>query len=329
MEALVSIITPCYNGEKYVRRFLDSILDQTYRAIELIFINDGSTDCTEEIVLSYIPIFQKQNIELIYEWQPNMGQAAALNRGLKLFKGQYLTWPDSDDFLDRTSIEKRIIFLEENLQYGFVRSNAYFVNFQTLKPIKRVSVLSRRFASFLFDGFIRGTQFWLNGCYLVRSSAFLDVNPERTIEASFVGQNVQMLLPISYKFLCGYIDECLFYYVNTPNSHSRVKRTYQEAKDRCDEFYRLLYSTCQKIEMEKEDRCKYERLINQCFLSACKSLAINYKQVDDFKKYELLYRTEYLGRKKYFLSISFMYYWVLLVDACISGGKRLIKYFIK
>ena len=329
MGKLVSIITPCYNGEAYICRFLDSILKQTYRNIELIFINDGSTDGTERIVLSYIPIFQKQNRTLIYEWQPNAGQAAALDRGLKLFKGEYLTWPDSDDFLDPTSIEKRVVFLNKNPQYGFVRSNAYYVDFQTLKPIKRVAVLPRRFATSLFDGFIRGVQFWLNGCYLVRSSAFLDVNPERTIESSFVGQNVQMLLPISYKYLCGYIDECLFYYVNTPNSHSRIRRTYQEANDRCNEFYRLLLSTCRKIDMSEEDKCKYEQLVNQYFLSNHKSLALYYKRVDDFEKYELLYRTKYSSKNKCFLSASFMYRWSQLKDWSVLKSKMFIKYFIR
>lgn len=51
--ALVSIITPCYNGEKYLDNYFQSILAQTYRPLELIFINDGSTDQTEEIALSY------------------------------------------------------------------------------------------------------------------------------------------------------------------------------------------------------------------------------------------------------------------------------------
>ena len=50
---LVSVITPCYNGEKFLHRFLDSVLNQTYTNVEFIFINDGSFDKTEEIVFSY------------------------------------------------------------------------------------------------------------------------------------------------------------------------------------------------------------------------------------------------------------------------------------
>lgn len=66
MKKKVSIITPCYNGEKYIRRYLESILKQTYTNIELIFINDGSNDNTEEIVMSFKEEFERKKIEFIY-----------------------------------------------------------------------------------------------------------------------------------------------------------------------------------------------------------------------------------------------------------------------
>ena len=53
---LVSIITPCYNGETYLSRFFESILNQTYSNLELIFVNDGSTDKTESVVQEYCPL---------------------------------------------------------------------------------------------------------------------------------------------------------------------------------------------------------------------------------------------------------------------------------
>lgn len=110
---LVSIITPCYNGEAFLKRYFESILNQTYPNLELIFINDGSTDRTEEIALSYRERLEKRGITYIYEKQENAGQAAALNRGLKLFTGEYLTWPDSDDVMTKDSIEKKSIFLRK------------------------------------------------------------------------------------------------------------------------------------------------------------------------------------------------------------------------
>ena len=85
MDKKVSIITPCFNGEKFISRYFDSILEQTYKNIEVIFINDGSTDTTEKIVEQYISTFNKHGIEFIYIYQENKGQAAALNNGLKKF----------------------------------------------------------------------------------------------------------------------------------------------------------------------------------------------------------------------------------------------------
>lgn len=64
---LVSIITPCYNGEAFLKRYFESILNQTYPNLELIFINDGSTDRTEEIALSYRERLEKRGITYIYE----------------------------------------------------------------------------------------------------------------------------------------------------------------------------------------------------------------------------------------------------------------------
>lgn len=103
---LVSIITPCYNGENYVTPFIKSVLLQSYNNIEFIFINDGSTDNTEKIVLDYEPEFKERGIKFKYIYQENQGQATALNNGLKIFTGDYLTWPDSDDILHPDNISK-------------------------------------------------------------------------------------------------------------------------------------------------------------------------------------------------------------------------------
>lgn len=327
MDKLVSIITPCYNGEKYVHRFLDSILAQTYKKIELVFVNDGSTDKTEEIVLGYRIALENQGIKLIYRSQANAGLAAAVDEGLKWFTGEYLTWVDSDDYLASTSVEKRVNFLESHPEYGFVRSNAWYVDFYTLQKIKRLAVLPRRYETRLFEGFIKGVQYWACGCYLVRSSAFLDVNPKRCIEDSPVGQNVQMLLPLSYKYLCGYMDECLFYYVNTPNSLSRVKRTYLQAVERCNEYYRLLNSTCDKIEMASGEREKYTQWLEEYQLAARRMLALQYGRRNDFETYEMRFRRE--SSRRCFIPVRWVYYWQRGKSKLIVNLKELIKYIVR
>src|SRR5699024_1989875 len=117
---LVSIITPCYNGEKFVERFFENILDQTYKNIELIFVNDCSYYKTEEIAMSYIPKFEAVGKRLIYIYQKNAGQAAAINKGLPIFKGDYLMWTDSYDLLDRQNVDKKVNYMENHLDVGIV-----------------------------------------------------------------------------------------------------------------------------------------------------------------------------------------------------------------
>ena len=200
MDKKVSIITPCYNGEKYVSRYLDSILRQTYKNIELIFINDGSDDNTEEIVKSYIKKFNDAGMELIYLYQKNSGQAAAVNKGLKIFSGDYLTWPDSDDILTDDSIEKKVRFLEENQQYGFVRTAAKGVTDEDLNIITGYfgkNNPNRNKEDLFLDFIIENNVWFAPGCFMVRSSSYLDVNKERKIYEGRSGQNWQMLLPIS------------------------------------------------------------------------------------------------------------------------------------
>ena len=229
MQKKVSIITSCYNGEKHLYYFLNSILNQTYKNIEFIFINDGSTDFTEKIIKSYNKKFIKRNIKFIYVYQDNQGQAVALNNALKLFTGEYLTWLDSDDLLAPKSIEKKVDFLDKNLEYGFVRTDGNIVSENNLH--KRIAYLSgkkpdRFMENIIYDLIMLKNIYVANGCYMLRTSDFLKTNPSKNIYNSRSGQNWQMLLPIANNYKCGYIDEALFTYVIRKNSHSHSVNGY-------------------------------------------------------------------------------------------------------
>lgn len=114
-----SIIIPVYNSEKYIKRCLDSIISQNCDDIEIIVINDGSTDSTMEILKEY-----KKNHLKIYSIE-NSGVSSARNYGLSLAKGDFIVFVDSDDFLaDNFFDEIRKI----DLQFG----NIYVFNYQVL-----------------------------------------------------------------------------------------------------------------------------------------------------------------------------------------------------
>ena len=92
----VSVIIPVYNVEKYLRECLDSVVNQTLKDIQIILIDDGSTDSSLGICKEYA---QKDNRIKIIE-QKNQGAGAARNRGMSEAKGDYLYFLDSDDFLE-------------------------------------------------------------------------------------------------------------------------------------------------------------------------------------------------------------------------------------
>lgn len=224
MNKLVSIVTPCYGGESYMHRWAKSILFQTYRPLEIYLIDDGSKDQTGEVFRSYIRKFEQSDIKANYIYQENSGQAAALNRGLSLFKGDYLIWPDSDDYLFPESISKRVAFLEENPKFGLVRSDG--VKTTEVNPYIASTYISgkqrNRFNEEIFEDLLLSQTFITPVCYMVRRSAFLEVCPQLSIYPHRTGQNYQMLLPITRAYPCGYIDEPLCAYVVRPNSHSKT-----------------------------------------------------------------------------------------------------------
>lgn len=105
---IVSIVLPTHNGARHIRQSIDSCLGQTYKNIELIIVNDGSTDNTNDIVLSY----DDKRIRY-YEHKRNMGLPHAINTGFANANGDYFTWASDDNFYNNNAIEKMYAFLQE------------------------------------------------------------------------------------------------------------------------------------------------------------------------------------------------------------------------
>lgn len=99
---MISVIVPVYNVDKYLNRCIESILNQTFKNIELILINDGSSDESERICLEWA----KKDDRIIFISKVNEGQGIARNLGIKLSKGEYITFVDSDDWLELSALEK-------------------------------------------------------------------------------------------------------------------------------------------------------------------------------------------------------------------------------
>ena len=97
----ISIIVPVYNVEKYLKTCLDSIINQTYQNLEIILVDDGSTDNSGEICEEY----RKTDSRIILIHKENEGLSMARNFGLDIASGDYISFVDSDDFIARNMME--------------------------------------------------------------------------------------------------------------------------------------------------------------------------------------------------------------------------------
>lgn len=114
---LISIIIPVYNVERYLHKCINSVLCQTYKNIELILVDDGSTDHSGKICDEYSNGYT--NVSVVH--QKNAGVSSARNKGLDIAKGDYVFFLDSDDFLELNAIEKLIL----NGEADFIISKGY------------------------------------------------------------------------------------------------------------------------------------------------------------------------------------------------------------
>ncbi|MCP8319033.1 MAG: glycosyltransferase, partial [Candidatus Methylarchaceae archaeon HK01B] len=113
----ITILMSVYNGEKYLREAIDSILNQTFKDFEFLIINDGSTDRTVEILRSY----HDSRIKIITN-EKNMGLTKSLNKGLKIARSEYVARMDADDISYPRRLEVQYEYMKKNPDVGIVGS---------------------------------------------------------------------------------------------------------------------------------------------------------------------------------------------------------------
>lgn len=134
----VSIIIPIYNAEKYLKRCLDSVVNQTFKSLEIILINDGSTDNSLRIMNEYKGNYN--NIEIIN--QQNAGQGEARNNGISIATGEYITFADADDWLSENYVQVLYDAIKKNNSDISV-CNMIMVMSRTLREIKSMNFPQR------------------------------------------------------------------------------------------------------------------------------------------------------------------------------------------
>ena len=135
MAPKVSVNLCCYNGENYVGEALESIAGQTFKDWELVFINDGSTDATERIVLD----FKEQGHPVVYHYQRNKGLGASRNEALRRSRGEYIAFIDHDDLWLRDKLKQQVEILDKDQDSALV-----YTNYFKLKPNGRKYLGNRK-----------------------------------------------------------------------------------------------------------------------------------------------------------------------------------------
>lgn len=112
MNSKFSVIIPCFNGDDFLKDSIESVLKQTHKVEEIIVVDDGSTDSTKQIALSFP--------EVRYFYHDNQGVSFSRNRGISECLGEYVIFLDADDLLPQDRVKEDCRFLDENKEVGYV-----------------------------------------------------------------------------------------------------------------------------------------------------------------------------------------------------------------
>ena len=231
----MSIIVPVYNQERFAEATVRSLIGQTYKNLELILVNDGSTDGSPEVLRALTQDCKSRFVHFLLIEQPNAGIATALNRGIAASRGSFLFWLASDDLAEPATIATLLPELLRDPSAGLACGDADFID-EHGKPI------TRKHGGRYFNSFVRfyserkkdfdlrtdfGTYRSLIGDYyipigcLVRRSHFLEAG---YFDTSFINEDIELWLRLSKICRFKFVDRTLCHYrLHQTNTH-RIRR---------------------------------------------------------------------------------------------------------
>lgn len=210
-QPLISVIIPTYNRENHVTKAIQSVIDQTYNNIEIIVVDDGSTDNTRNIVSTY-------QDKIIYIYKNNGGVSSARNIGISKAKGDYISFLDSDDSWYPEKLKKQMDYLSVNKYLAGVLCDVEFINHNN--ELMKVSNIRKQIPH---DGIIVKYLFikLLTMCSILTHKDVFD--SIGTFDESLnTAEDIDMLLRIASRYKIGVLSEPLVQ-INRGSSELRKK----------------------------------------------------------------------------------------------------------
>ena len=275
-EELVSIIIPAYNAEKTIKRCVESILNQTYKNLEVIVINDGSKDRTLDVLKNVVD----SRVKVITK--DNGGASSARNDGLKASKGKYIAFCDADDFYDKNYLSKLISLFEKDVcltSCNFTRSKRKKINFRkTIKTFSTTDAIGE-----LFTDKTLFVCLW-NKIFLKKylENVFFQEDTKNFGEDLCFCYSYLKKCPEDYKVK--YTNEKLYHYVKTKSSLSSLKSKDEKFSD-CKIKLLENLDNFEKIEIEEKNYKNKEKVNAWYFLMLLQFLLETRKSPKNKKLY--------------------------------------------
>ncbi len=212
---LVSVIIPAYNAERYIKSTIRSVLLQDYKNLEIIVIDDGSTDNTATVVKK----LANEDKRINYIHQQNGGVSSARNHGYKLSKGKYIAFLDADDIWLPDNIGKKVEYLQSDPDTGLVHSDALLIdeNDNSLEETKQGK------SGYILDDLLlwKGTCIPAPSSILVRREVLEEAGTFDTELSTSADQ--ELFFRVAAKYKIGRVPEVTWHYrIHSQNMHSNI-----------------------------------------------------------------------------------------------------------
>jgi glycosyltransferase involved in cell wall biosynthesis len=197
---------PAFNGENFIQQAIESVISQTYPNWELIIVDDGSTDATAGMIHRYS---DEARIRSVY--QENKGQASALNHGLDLAVGEFVTTLDTDDWFTSNSLLDRVNYLKNHPEFGTVYGDGFYcdVNEKILKRFSEYRI--GNITGDVYDTLITSSFFGTGANVMIRRE-ILEKFHIRYDETIFWCQDLDLYIRVAEKCMFGLVDSMIVWY---------------------------------------------------------------------------------------------------------------------